>query len=323
MSRGLVVTGPTASGKTRLAVRLAMRFGGEIISADSRQVYRGMDIGTGKDLCEYTVDGVNVPYHLIDIVEPTEEFHLFKFIELVRKALEEIEGRGRLPVIAGGTPLYINALLDGYDQSGGAPDMELRHELSSKELPELVELLRREASEHLFNRTDLSQKRRVIRGIELARNGVSIAPVPMIDDSLIIAPFYTRSEIHERVRRRLVDRMDAGLVEEAERLHDGGVSWERMEWFGLEYRFASRYLRGMLTRQEMFDQLLAHIRQFCKHQDGWFRNFERSGKVIYWIQGGDFESAASLVEKWLRGDELPEPSIRMNDIRYGGDNAIK
>ena len=323
MSRGLVVTGPTASGKTRLAVRLAMRFGGEIISADSRQVYRGMDIGTGKDLCEYTVDGVNVPYHLIDIVEPTEEFHLFKFIELVRKALEKIEGRGRLPVIAGGTPLYINALLDGYDQSGGAPDMELRRELSSKELPELVEMLRREASEQLFNRTDLSQKRRVIRGIELARNGVSIAPVPMIDDSLIIAPFYTRSEIHERVRRRLVDRMDAGLVEEAERLHDGGVSWERMEWFGLEYRFASRYLRGMLTRQEMFDQLLAHIRQFCKHQDGWFRNFERSGKVIYWIPEGNENAAAELVEKWLNGEALPQPSIRMNDIRYGGDKTTK
>ncbi len=316
--RGLVVTGPTASGKTRLAVRLALRFGGEIVSADSRQVYRGMDIGTGKDLCEYVVDGVRVPYHLIDVVEPSEEFHLFKFIELARKALGEITARGRLPIIAGGTPLYINALLDGYDQAGGEPDMELRRELSSKELPELIEQLRNEASEQLFKRIDLTQRRRVIRGIELARNGVSVAPVPIIDDSLIIAPFFTRNEIHERIRKRLEERLESGLLEEVSRLHKCGVSWERMEWFGLEYRFAARHLNGELSRQELFDQLLAHIRQFCKHQDGWFRNFERSGKVIYWIKGGDEAEAADIVGKWLRGENLPEPSIRMNDIRYGG-----
>lgn len=323
MTRGVVVTGPTASGKTHLAVSLALRFGGEIVSADSRQVYRGMDIGTGKDLCEYTVDGVSVRYHLIDIVEPMEEFHLFKFIELARNAMEDITCRGRLPIIVGGTPLYINALLDGYDQQGGAPDMDLRRELSSKDLHELIEILRREASDALFARTDLSQKRRVIRGIELARNGVSVAPVPVIDERLIIAPFYTRSEIHERVRKRLEERLDAGLLDEVARLHDGGVPWERMEWFGLEYRFASRHLRGELTREEMFEQLLAHIRQFCKHQDGWFRSFERSGKVIYWIPGGDLESAAALVEKWLAGEALPEPSIRMNDIRYGGVDTAK
>jgi len=324
MTRGVVVTGPTASGKTHLAVSLALRFGGEIVSADSRQVYRGMDIGTGKDLCEYTVNGVRVPYHLIDIVEPAEEvFHLFKYMELARKAVKEITVRGHLPMIVGGTPLYINALLDGYDQQGGAPDTELRRELSFKELPELIEILRREASEALFARTDLSQKRRVIRGIELARKGIQVVPVPVIDERLIIAPFYSRSEIHDRVRRRLEARLESGLLEEVVRLHEGGVSWERMEWFGLEYRFASRHLRGELTREEMFEQLLAHIRQFCKHQDGWFRNFERSGKVIYWIPGGDLESAASLVERWLEGEVLPEPSIRMNDIRYGGVRAAK
>ena len=125
------------------------------------------------------------------------------------------------------------------------------------------------------------------------------------------------------MRKRLEERLDAGLLDEVARLHDGGVPWERMEWFGLEYRFASRHLRGELTWDEMFEQLLAHIRQFCKHQDGWFRSFERSGKVIYWIPGGDLESAAALVEKWLAGEALPEPSIRMNDIRYGGVDTAK
>ena len=316
MIRSLVVTGPTASGKTHLAVELARRFNGEIVSADSRQVYRGLDIGTGKDLDEYGSGADAVPYHLIDIVEPNEEFHLFRYLDVARKALVDISARGRLPVVAGGSVLYVKALLDGYDQDGGAPNAELRAELEGKSLGELLELLQKEASPALFKRTDITQKRRVIRSIELARFGETITPVPAIDDSLVIAPFFDRKTIHARVEKRLDERLKQGMLEEVQRLHDEGMSWERMDWLGLEYRFVAKALTGELTVPQMRDMLLAHIRQFCKRQDGGFRNLERDGRRIYWIREGNLEDASALVSLWLDGETLPEPTIRLNDIRY-------
>ena len=316
MIRSLVVTGPTASGKTHLAVELARRFNGEIVSADSRQVYRGLDIGTGKDLEEYGSGSEAVPYHLIDIVEPNEEFHLFRYLDMARKALQDISQHGRLPVVAGGSVLYVKALLDGYDQDGGAPNPELRAELETQPLGTLIEMLRKEASPALFQRTDTTQKRRVIRSIELARFGETIAPVPAIDDSLVIAPFFDRKVIHTRIEKRLDERLTAGMLEEVQRLHDEGMSWERMDWLGLEYRFAAKALTGELTVPQMRDILLAHIRQFCKRQDGWFRKLERDGHRIYWIREGNLEEATVLVAQWLAGNPLPEPTIRLNNIRY-------
>jgi len=316
MIRSLIVTGPTASGKTRLAVALAREYGGEIVSADSRQVFRGLDIGTGKDLCEYSEGGAPVPYHLIDVASPMEDFHLFKYLELAGKALEGIAVRGRLPVIAGGTPLYIKALLDGYDQEGGAPDEALRKELEGSPLPKLVEMLRNEAPEALFARTDLTQARRVVRALELARNSRSIASAPIIGDHLILAPFFTRSEMHKRIASRLDARLKGGLLDEARRLHDGGMSLAKMDWLGLEYRFAAKVISGEMNIARMRDGLLAHIRQFCKRQDGWFRKLEREGKTIYWLPDGDYGQASRLVKLWLEGSPLPEPEIRISEIRY-------
>ncbi len=317
MTRCVIVTGPTASGKTRLAVALARRFGGEIVSADSRQVYRGMDIGTGKDAGEYSGPGGEVPCHLLDVAAPDEDFHLFRYLELARGALAAISRRGRLPIVAGGTVLYLKALLDGYHQEGGAPDPAFRSELASWPLPELIERLRRAAPPDLYARTDLTQPRRVIRALELARSAQVVKAEPLVAAPLILAPYYPRAEIRARIARRLDERLDGGLLEEVRLLHAGGLSWERLDWFGLEYRYAARHLRGELSRSEMREELLCRIRQFAKAQDIWFRKLERSGHVIYWLREGNLERASALVVDWLAGRPLPPPDLRLDDIRYG------
>ncbi|MBO4513356.1 MAG: tRNA (adenosine(37)-N6)-dimethylallyltransferase MiaA [Victivallales bacterium] len=314
--RCLVVTGPTASGKTHLAVALARCFGCEIVSADSRQVFRGLDIGTGKDLAEYSTGGKAVPYHLIDVVEPTEDFNLFVYLRFAKTALEDIWGRGLLPLVCGGTPLYIKALLDGYDQEGGAPDMAFRKEMERKSPEELLSMLEKSASPRLFERTDKTQTRRIVRALELALNGCTVEPVPFMDDALVIAPYFTRGELHSRIEARLDARLKAGLLDEARRLNENGLTLERMEWLGLEYRFAARVLAGKLSEADMRNELLAHIRQFCKRQDGWFRKLERDGRNIYWIPRGDYDKAASLVSRWIAGEKLPSPELRLDDIRY-------
>jgi len=315
--RCLIVTGPTATGKTRLAVALARRFNGEIVSADSRQVFRGMDIGTGKDVTEYTTGGPPVPCHLLDVADPNEEFHLFAYLQLAREAMSGIASRTRLPILCGGTPLYLKALLDGYDQDGGAPSPDLRTQLEGRTLAELVDILRHEAPPELFARTDLTQARRVIRGIELSRGAKVINGEPLLRDPLILAPWYDRQTVRTRIEERLDARLKEGLLDEVRRLHDQGVSWERMEWLGLEYRFAARHLTGTLTYQEMRNTLLAHIRQFCKRQDGWFRKLERDGHAIHWLPNGDLDKAIALVSLWLDHQTLPPPELRMDEIRYG------
>lgn len=295
----LVITGPTATGKTRLATALCRRFDGEIISADSRQVYRGLDIGTGKDLAEYRSGGAEVPVHLLDLLEPGEKFNLHQFVGLARAALAEIAGRGRLPVVCGGTPLYIHALLEGYELPGGEPDWQKRQELESLPLAELCAILQREAAPELWERTDRTQVRRVVRAIEIARSGMAQSGRYTLRRTLILAPRYSRAECHQRIEQRLRQRLQEGLVEEVEALRRRGVSREVLEWLGLEYRYVSRYLYGDLGYDEMFAVLLAHIRQFCKRQDIWFRKMEREGKVIHWIPGGEVAEAAALTAAWL------------------------
>ena len=300
MQTALVITGPTATGKTKLAVHLARRFGGEIISADSRQVYRHMDLGTGKDLDEYGDGADRVPCHLLDVVDPQEDFHLKKFIELALAAMDGIRSRNRLPVIAGGTPLYVNALIRGYDLPGGEPDPQLREELQSLSHEQLMARLQAVATPEFLKRVDITQDKRIIRAIEIARSIEDRTPPRPLTNTIVLAPQFTRAEVRERIAVRLDARLDAGLIDEVRNLHDqSGMSWERLDWLGLEYRFIARHLQGLLTFQEMHDSLLAHIRQFAKRQDGWFRKFEREGHHIHWLPNGNPEMATDLVRNFL------------------------
>ena len=317
MQTALVITGPTATGKTKLAVHLARRFGGEIISADSRQVYRHMDLGTGKDLDEYGDGADRVPCHLLDVVEPQEDFHLKKFIELALAAMDGIRSRNRLPVIAGGTPLYVNALIRGYDLPGGEPDPQLREELQSLSHEQLMARLQAVATPEFLKRVDITQDKRIIRAIEIALSPQAepIHAEPL-DNPLVIAPYYPRKTVRERIEIRLDERLKLGLVEEVRMLHQNGVSWEKLDWFGLEYRYVSRYLKNELTFDQMRTELLAKIRHFCKSQDIWFRKMEREGIAIHWIPEGDTATAESLVARWLAHEPLPKPFIRLADITY-------
>ena len=317
MQTALVITGPTATGKTKLAVHLARRFGGEIISADSRQVYRHMDLGTGKDLDEYGDGADRIPCHLLDVVDPQEDFHLKKFIELALAAMDGIRSRNRLPVIAGGTPLYVNALIRGYDLPGGEPDPQLREELQSLSHEQLMARLQAVATPEFLKRVDITQDKRIIRAIEIALSSQAepIHAEPL-DNPLVIAPYYPRKTVRERIEIRLDERLKLGLVEEVRMLHQNGVSWEKLDWFGLEYRYVSRYLKNELTFDQMRTELLAKIRHFCKSQDIWFRKMEREGIAIHWIPEGDTATAESLVARWLAHEPLPEPSIRLADITY-------
>ena len=313
----LTVTGPTATGKTSLAVRLAHEFRGEIVSADSRQVYRGLDIGSGKDLSEYG----DIPYHLIDIADPvTDEYNLKEFAADALNAVSDISSRGAFPVICGGSALYVNAVLRGYELPGGPPDLDYRNTLKSMSLEELNNALKALSFTVWEDLHDKDNPNRLILAIEKARSlsvsGKTESSIELVP--LVIAPYYTRKNVHERIKARLEQRFEEGMVDEVKTLHDKGLSWEKLEYFGLEYRYIAFYLQGKLTSfNELKEQLLAKIRGFAKSQDIWFRKMERSGLVIHWIEKGDYEQSAKLIEDFLNHRQLPQPKIRLNDIRYG------
>jgi tRNA dimethylallyltransferase len=293
----LVILGPTASGKTGLAVRLARRIGGEILSADSRQVYRGMDLGTGKDLAEYGCNGDIVPFHLIDIRDPEEEFSVFAFQELFYSCFREILRRGRIPVLTGGTGLYLDAILRGYRMVAVPENPELRKRLAGEQMPSLRRrflLLCPDA----HNSTDLLERDRLIRAIEIAEFSQAHPPGTEMHYSvspLVIGIRCERNELRRKITLRLQDRMDAGMIDEVRCLHDRGIAWKRLESFGLEYRYVSLYLQEKITREEMFRTLSTRIHQFAKRQETWFRRMERNGVRIHWIEGTDEEAALELI----------------------------
>ena len=281
----ITILGPTASGKTELAVRLAEKIGGEIISADSRQVYRGMDIGTGKDLEEYGT----VPYHLIDICDAGTKYNLFQYQEDFHKAYDSIRQRGAWPILCGGTGLYIESVLKGYSLSPVPQNEKLRAELADKSLDELTEMLadlKRRTGSVMHNRTDVDTAQRAIRAIEIETHNLT-SPTPQRDASAVVSTVIgvgiDRDERRRKITSRLKKRLEGGLVDEVQGLLKSGVGAEDLIYYGLEYKYVTEYCIGQLTYEEMFRSLEIAIHQFAKRQMTWFRGMERRGFTIHWV----------------------------------------
>lgn len=279
--------GPTASGKTRLACQLAYGLNGEVISADSRQVYKKLNIGTGKDLEEYVVNGRIIPHHLIDIVEPGEQFYLHQFAEELEKAFNAIGLRGKVPIICGGTGLYLDALRKDFSFTQITEDHELREQLERLSKEELQELVKKYPS-NLVQHVDVNSRKRIIRGIEIAEH-LSKTQIPPQQKELPYQPYYlgikTDTELRKkRISERLIKRVEAGLLEEVHGLLRQGMSHERLEFLGLEYKFVSWYLQNKISREEMVTKLQTAIFQFAKRQMTWFRKMEKEGVKIHWIE---------------------------------------
>ena len=280
----ITILGPTASGKTPLAAALADRLGTEIISGDSRQVYRRMDLGTGKDLVDYTVEGRQVPYHLIDIVEPGYKYNVFEYQRDFLKAYQEITAKNKLPILCGGTGMYIESVLKGYRLLPVPENPELRASLEGKSLEELTGIL--EGYKKLHNSTDVDTAKRAIRAIEIEEYYKQQQPeyreFPSLK-SLIVGVDIDRELRREKITRRLKQRLDEGMVEEVRGLLAEGIAPENLIYYGLEYKFLTQYAIGELTFDEMFHQLETAIHQFAKRQMTWFRGMERRGFTIHWL----------------------------------------
>lgn len=280
----IAITGPTASGKTPFAAALAAELGSEIISADSRQIYRGMDLGTGKDIADYTVNGKQIPYHLIDIAEPGYKYNVFEYQRDFLLAYETIKQKGCLPVVCGGTGLYLESVLKGYRLLPVPENPELRARLADKSLEELTEILK--GYKNLHNTTDVDTTKRAIRAIEIeeyyVHTPVDERSFPRLN-SLIIGVDIDRELRREKITRRLRQRLEEGMVDEVRRLMEQGIPADDLIYYGLEYKYLTLYVTGKLTYEEMFSQLEIAIHQFAKRQMTWFRGMERRGFTIHWI----------------------------------------
>jgi len=281
----ITILGPTASGKTAFAAALAAEMNTEIISADSRQIYRGMTLGTGKDLKEYDVNGKPIPYHLIDICNPGEKYNIFQYQRDFHNVFESIKAKGKLPVLCGGSGLYIESVLRGYKLLDVPVNHELREKLKDKPLDELEKILR--SYKMLHNKTDVDSAQRAIRAIEIEEYYLKQNPeqrdyAPI--NSLIIGVDIDRDLRREKISRRLKSRLEEGMLDEVKELLNSGISAEDLIYYGLEYKYLTLYLTGKITYPEMFDRLEIAIHQFAKRQMTWFRGMERRGFTIRWVK---------------------------------------
>ena len=283
----LTVLGPTATGKTGLAAHLAAALNGEVISADSRQVYRGMDLGTGKDYADYFVDGVEIPSHLVDIEDAGAHYNVYRYQTDFIKAFNGIQSRNKFPVLCGGSGLYIEAVLKNYRLIEVPPNKELRKELEGKSLEELTEILKSLKSQ-LHNVTDVETDRRAIRAIEIEKYYSEYqqeeSEMPEIR-SLNIGIDFDRDIRRQRISSRLKQRLKEGMLDEVQKLMDSGLTPEQLIYYGLEYKYLTLHLTGELSYDEMFRQLEIAIHQFAKRQMTWFRGMEKRGTKIHWISG--------------------------------------
>ncbi len=279
----IAITGPTATGKTRLAVELARRFNGEIVSVDSRQVYRGLDLGTGKDVEEYG----EIPCHLLDVADPaSEEYNLYRYLHDAFAAIDEIDRRGKQVILCGGSALYLAALLQDYRLPGAERDHRIARQ-----------------------RRDLDEKASFCAEVKL--------------NALTIGVLFPRDEVRQRIEERLDKRFDAGMIDEVKNLVQRGVSYEKLDYFGLEYREIGRFLQGVCDFAAMRQSLLNHIRQFAKRQDIFFRKMEREGVAIHWVRRGDAAEAGELAELFLHDQPLPGISFRLADFHNAPIRAGK
>lgn len=283
----IVILGPTATGKTTLAANLANQISGEIISADSRQVYRGMDIGTGKDLADFEIDGKKIPYHLIDIVDAGAEYNVFEYQKDFLKVYENIIQRNKTPILCGGSGLYIDAVLKGYHFLEVPENTDLRNELEQKSIDELNAMLLNYKTAH--NTTDSIYKKRIIRAIEVAKfqaeNEALIRYFPKINH-LIFGIDFDREIIKKRITQRLKNRLEnEGMVDEVKQLIANGVDPQKLKFYGLEYKLITQYLQNELNYNDMYQKLNTAIHQFAKRQSTWFRKMEKDGFKINWIDG--------------------------------------
>ena len=316
----IVITGPTATGKTSLAVALARKFNGEIISADSRQVYRGLDLGTGKDINEYNEGGTHVKYHLINIADSSEIYNLKQFNTDAKNAIIKINKKQKLPIIAGGTVSYLDSLISDYKFPLPPPDKTTRKEiknLSAEEIAEKIKAISPEAYNSIENRKSRPRIVRIYENLLQPNQLIKSTPYNQTYEWLIIAPYYKREEVHKRINARLQARIDEGMIEEVDNLHKNGIDWERLDSFGLEYRYISQFLKKEIDYQVMYNNLLAKIRRLARSQDIWFRKLENKGLNIYWLAENKQEKASELINLFLNGQHLPKPEIRLKDIYYG------
>lgn len=288
-NRLITILGPTASGKTTVAAHLANRIDGEIISGDSRQVYRRMDIGTGKDIDDYTIDGKTVSYHLIDIAEPGTKYNLFQYQEDFHKAYDDITRRGKTPILCGGTGLYIEAVLKGYNLSPVPQNEKLREELSTKSLEELTRILielKKKNQSTMHNQSDVDTCQRAIRAIEIETYNLEHPTqeriLPAVD-ATVIGIDISREDRRQRISSRLKARLDGGMIDEVKALIDSGIDADDLIYYGLEYKYVTEYVIGQISYEEMFSSLEIAIHQFAKRQMTWFRGMERRGTHIHWI----------------------------------------
>ncbi|MEA1874560.1 MAG: tRNA (adenosine(37)-N6)-dimethylallyltransferase MiaA [Bacteroidota bacterium] len=291
----IVILGPTASGKTKIATNLAIQTDSEIISADSRQVYRGMDIGTGKDLADFKVDNKTIPYHLIDIVDPGYKYNVFEYQNDFFKVFKSITEKGKMPILCGGTGMYIDAVLKGYKLVHVPINELLRKDLGTKPLEELQGILSKYKSEH--NRSDTDTKKRAIRAIEIQKyykNHPEISlSIPTVKP-IIFGTDISRELRRKRISKRLKTRLNEGLIEEAKQLYENGLTIEDMIYYGLEYKFMGMYISGQIDFDSMQSKLEIAIHQFAKRQMTWFRKMEKEGHKINWI---DVNTPINLLTK--------------------------